>query len=153
MGCEEIFCEFVFVRVHSWLNHGRAPQTVSIRQVGTKMAGHLGRATALSRAQSWRERFRSLEVEILRPRYVSLSEWRRPACWPSRRLYRHGYHRPLQAHAWIQCLASDGVGRIWSPCGAIRDQKRPAPGNHHARKCGQLQEPAQANWFFLRLAA
>src|SRR4029450_12278646 len=96
---EEIFCEFVFVRVHSWLNHGRTPQTVSIRRVRTKMAGHLGRTTALSRAQSQGKRFRSLEVEILRTRHVSLSQRRRPACWPSRRLYCHGHHRALQAHA------------------------------------------------------
>src|SRR5213078_3326876 len=110
--------------------HERAPQTISIRSVRIQMAAPLGRAAAVSCAQSWRERFRSGETEILHPRHVSVSERRRFACGPSGRLHRHRHHRALQTDARIQRAASHGLGCIRFAGGAIRHQNGAASGDH-----------------------
>jgi len=116
------------------------------------MAGHLGGAAAFSCAQSQRARFRSRETKILYTRHVSLPERGGAARWTPRRLHGHGHRSPLQTDARLQRVASDGLGRIRSARGAIRDQKRPASRGHYARERGEIQGTTKANRFFLRLA-
>src|SRR5215216_3006575 len=133
-------------------NEQRTPQTLSIRSDRTKVAGDLGGAAAFSCAQSWRERFRSGKAKILCAGHVPLSERSRPARGTSRRVHRHRYHCSVQTTPWLQRLASNGLGCIWSAGGAIRCQDRPAPCCHDAAERGEIQKPIKTDRFFLRLA-
>src|SRR5437868_11743897 len=133
--------------------HERAPQTISIRSVRIQMAAPLGRAAVVSCAQSWRERFRSGETEILHPRHVPISERRWFARGTSRRLYRDRHYRALQTDARVQRAASNGLGCIRFAGGAIRHQNGAASGDHHAREHRQVQDTAKAHRFLLRLVA
>ena len=103
-------------------------------------------------AQSRRERFRSGEAEILRPRHVSVPERGGVARWTSGGLHRDGHRCSLQTDARLQRVASDGLGRIRSARRAIRRQERAASRRHHARERREIQKPTKADRFFLRLA-
>ena len=122
-------------------------------QIEPKWQAHLGRAPGFPRAESRRAGFRSGEAEILRARHVPLPERRGAARRPSGRLHRHRHRRALQAHARLQRAAPDGLGRVRSARRAIRDQDRPASGDHHPRERREVQDAAEADRFFLRLGA
>src|SRR5947207_375387 len=115
-------------------------QTVSVSLDRAEVAASLGGTTNLSRVESRRCHSRGTSVrpapwvagrsrergttpaEILHPRHVPLSVWRRTSRRTSRRLYRHGHPGSLQACAGVSRTASDGLGRFWFARRAIRHQ-------------------------------
>ena len=117
------------------------------------MAGHLGREANFSRAESGRKRLRSCTAEILRARYVSLSQRRGPARGPSGGIHGHRHRGALQAALRLQRSAPNGLGCVRASGRAIRHQDRSAPRRHYAGECGQVQVPVKSDRLFLRLAA
>ena len=81
----------------------------------------------------------------------SLSERTGSARRPSGRLHGFRHRRALQAHARLQCAAPDGLGRLRSAHGTVRDQDRHSPEGGDGEQRRELSGPTQGAWLFLRL--
>src|SRR4051794_8519945 len=131
-----------------WSLYGEQPPTVSIPFNRAEVAATLGAASALQGLESRgtnpalapiRPQASEASAKILYPGYVPLPQWRGPGRGASRRLHRHGYARPLSSRQGLQCLASDGLGCLWSSGGTVRDQDRTASPHHHRSERFQFQ--------------